>query len=124
MRLVSDGVVDREGVGGVARRLGYSERQLHRQLVAELGVGLLALARAQRAQTARVLVETTDLPLAQVAFAAGFGSIRQFNDTVREVFAVHYGATLRSRACGVKDWRVGGTMQRRPCRCGESQELL
>jgi AraC family transcriptional regulator of adaptative response / DNA-3-methyladenine glycosylase II len=96
MRLVADGVVDREGVGGVARRLGYSERQLHRQLVAELGVGLLALARAQRAQTARVLIETTDLPFAQVAFAAGFGSIRQFNDTVREVFAMAPG-DLRHR---------------------------
>ncbi len=46
VRLVADGVVDREGVGGVARRVGYSERQLHRQLVAEVGVGLLALARA------------------------------------------------------------------------------
>ena len=54
---------------------------------AELGVGPLALARAQRAQTARLLIETTDLPMADVAFAAGFASIRQFNDTVREVFA-------------------------------------
>ena len=87
MRLVADGVVDREGVSGLASRLGYSERQLHRLLVAELGVGPLALARAQRAQTARILVETTDLPMADVAFAAGFASIRQFNDTVREVYA-------------------------------------
>lgn len=102
VRLVADGVVDREGVGGVARRIGYSERQLHRQLVAEVGVGLLALARAQRAQTARVLVETTDLPFAQVAFAAGFGSIRQFNDTVREVFAMTPGEMRhRRRAANV-----------------------
>lgn len=97
VRLVADGVVDREGVGGVARRVGYSERQLHRQLVAEVGVGLLALARAQRAQTARVLIETTDLPFAHVAFAAGFGSIRQFNDTVREVFAMSPGELRRRR---------------------------
>ena len=88
MRLIADGVVDREGVPGLARRLGYSERQLHRQLVAELGAGPLALARAQRAQTARLLIETTTLPMADVAFAAGFASIRQFNDTVREVFAL------------------------------------
>lgn len=87
MKLVMDGTVDREGVSGLARRLGYSERQLHRVLVAELGTGAVSLARAQRAQTARVLLETTDLPVAQVAFGAGFSSVRQFNDTVRSVFA-------------------------------------
>jgi AraC family transcriptional regulator of adaptative response / DNA-3-methyladenine glycosylase II len=88
MRLIADGIVDREGVPGLARRLGYTERHLHRMLTAELGAGPLALARAQRAQTARILVETTDLGLAEIAFAAGFGSVRQFNDTIREVFAV------------------------------------
>ncbi len=87
MRLVADGVVDREGVSGLARRLGYSERQLHRQLVAEVGAGPIALARAQRAQTARVLIETTTMPFSEVAFGAGFASIRQFNDTIRAVFA-------------------------------------
>jgi AraC family transcriptional regulator of adaptative response / DNA-3-methyladenine glycosylase II len=87
MRLIRDGAVEREGVGGLARRLGFSERHLHRQLVAELGAGPLALARAQRAQTARLLIETTALPFTDVAFAAGFPSIRQFNETVREVYA-------------------------------------
>jgi AraC family transcriptional regulator, regulatory protein of adaptative response / DNA-3-methyladenine glycosylase II len=85
MRLIADGTVDREGVGGVAQRVGYTTRQLERMLQAELGAGPLALARAQRAQTARVLIETTDLPFSDVAFAAGFSSIRQFNDTVRAV---------------------------------------
>jgi AraC family transcriptional regulator of adaptative response / DNA-3-methyladenine glycosylase II len=56
-------------------------------LTAELGAGPLALARAQRAQTARILIETTELGLAEIAFAAGFGSVRQFNDTIREVYA-------------------------------------
>jgi AraC family transcriptional regulator of adaptative response / DNA-3-methyladenine glycosylase II len=87
MRLIADGEVERSGVPGLAARLGYSERQLHRLLIGELGVGPLAVARAQRAQTARLLIETTDLPMADVAFAAGFASIRQFNDTIREVFA-------------------------------------
>ncbi len=86
MRSITDGVVDREGVAGLAHRLGYSPRQLHRLLVAEVGAGPLELARAQRAETARVLIETTDLKAADVAFASGFGSIRQFNDTVRGVF--------------------------------------
>jgi AraC family transcriptional regulator of adaptative response / DNA-3-methyladenine glycosylase II len=88
MRLIADGVVDRDGVPGLAARLGYSTRQIERQLLAELGAGPLALARAQRAQTARLLIETTPLPMAEIAFAAGFSSIRTFNDTVREVFAL------------------------------------
>ncbi|WP_435871588.1 DNA-3-methyladenine glycosylase 2 family protein [Micromonospora humida] len=86
MRLIADGVVDRDGVPGLAARLGYTQRHLHRMLRAELGAGPLALARAQRAQTARTLIETTGLGLAEVAFAAGFGSVRQFNDTVRQVY--------------------------------------
>ena len=88
MRLIGDGVVDREGVTGLASRLGYSVRQIQRELTAEVGAGPLALARAQRAQTARVLIETSPLPMSDVAFAAGFASIRAFNDTVQEVFAL------------------------------------
>ncbi|MEU0386196.1 DNA-3-methyladenine glycosylase 2 family protein [Streptomyces chartreusis] len=87
MRLIADGVVDREGVAGLAGRLGYSARQVQRQLTAELGAGPVALARAQRAHTARVLVQTTDLPITEIAFASGFASVRQFNDTVRAVYA-------------------------------------
>ena len=99
MRLIADGEVDRIGVTGLAARLGYTPRQLERLLQAEVGAGPLALARAQRAQTARILIETTDLPFGDVAFAAGFASIRQFNDTVREVFETTPTA-LRRRATG------------------------
>jgi AraC family transcriptional regulator of adaptative response / DNA-3-methyladenine glycosylase II len=97
MRLIADGAVDRDGVGGLAARLHFSERQLNRILVAELGAGPVALARAQRAQSARTLIETTDLRFGEVAAGAGFGSVRQFNDTLRAV----YGRTpseLRGRA--------------------------
>src|SRR5664279_1134746 len=87
MRLIADGVVDREGVTGLASRLGYSVRQIQRELSAEVGAGPLALARAQRAQSARVLLETSALSISDVAFAAGFASVRAFNDTVQEVFA-------------------------------------
>ncbi|WP_256104747.1 DNA-3-methyladenine glycosylase 2 family protein [Streptomyces sp. ODS05-4] len=87
VRMIGDGVVDREGVPGLAGRLGYSARQIQRQLTAELGAGPLALARAQRAHTARVLLQTTDLPVTDIAFAAGFASVRQFNDTVRRIYA-------------------------------------
>lgn len=86
IRLIADGVVDRDGVAGLAHQLGYSERQVTRALVAEMGAPPVALARAQRAQTARILLETTTLPAADIAFAAGFSSVRQFNDTIREIF--------------------------------------
>jgi AraC family transcriptional regulator of adaptative response / DNA-3-methyladenine glycosylase II len=87
MRLIADGTVDREGVPGLAARLGYGTRHLTRMLNEEVGAGPLALARAQRAQTARTLIETTDMALTEVAFAAGFKSVRQFNETLREVYA-------------------------------------
>lgn len=87
MRMIADGVVDRDGVAGLAARLGYSARQVQRQLTGELGAGPVALARAQRAHAARVLLQTTDLPVTRIAFAAGFASVRQFNDTVRAVYA-------------------------------------
>ncbi|MFC4106838.1 AlkA N-terminal domain-containing protein [Micromonospora zhanjiangensis] len=112
MRLIGDGVVDREGVPGLASRLGYTERHLHRMLTDQLGAGPLALARAQRAQTARILVETTDLGLAEIAFAAGFGSVRQFNDTIREVYGVPP-SRLRAAAPRRSDGPGGGTISLR-----------
>ncbi|WP_159502337.1 AlkA N-terminal domain-containing protein [Microbacterium sp. 18062] len=101
MRLIADGVVEREGVPGLARRLGYSSRHITRVLTTELGAGPLALARAHRAHTARMLLVGTDLPASDVAFSAGFASIRQFNETVREVFGMSPLA-LRARRRGGK----------------------
>ncbi len=109
MRLISDGVVEREGVPGLATRLGYSERHLNRVLTAELGAGPLALARAHRAHTARLLIETTPLGMADVAFAAGFASVRQFNDTVRAVYGVAP-TTLRAEAGRRRNPAVAGTL--------------
>ena len=108
MRLIADGVVDREGVDGLAHRIGYTPRHLSRLLTQELGAGPLALARAKRAQTARVLLETTDLGAADVAFAAGFSSVRQFNDTIREVYAA-----TPTRLRGGRGRGGGGALQLR-----------
>jgi len=116
MRLIADGVMDDGGVPMLARRLGYSVRQVERQLQAELGAGPLALARAQRAQTARLLIETTALPMGDVAFAAGFSSIRTFNDTIRAVFALSP-SQLRERAIkGLADAAAGSLSLRLPFR--------
>ena len=100
MRLIADGAVDREGVPGLASRLSVSERHLNRLLIGELGAGPLPLARAQRAQTARVLIETTAMSFAEVALAAGFKSVRQFNDTIREVFAARPSDLRHARTSG------------------------
>jgi len=112
MRLVADGVVERDGVEGLAHALGYSTRQLNRVVTQEYGAGPLALARSRRAQTARVLIETTDLTFTDIAFAAGFASVRQFNDTVREVYAA---SPTRLRAGAASRRTVGrqGTIRTR-----------
>jgi AraC family transcriptional regulator of adaptative response / DNA-3-methyladenine glycosylase II len=88
MRLINDGVINRDGVEGLAARLGYSSRQLNRILSHELGAGPLSLARASRAQTARTLLVSTGMKVSDIAFAAGFSSVRQFNETIGEVFAM------------------------------------
>ncbi|MDO5736019.1 MAG: Ada metal-binding domain-containing protein [Propionibacteriaceae bacterium] len=100
MRLIADGLVDRDGVDGLAARLGYTGRHLRRLLTDELGVGPVALARARRAQSARALLVGTDLPITDVAFAAGFGSVRQFNATVRDVFDASPGEIRALRHAG------------------------
>lgn len=97
LSLIADGVLDREGVGGLAGRLHFSERHLHRLLREELGAGPLALGRAQRAQTARMLIESSALPFAEVSRAAGFHSVRQFNETIRSIYAASP-RELRGRA--------------------------
>nr|WP_082518963.1 AlkA N-terminal domain-containing protein [Leifsonia sp. Leaf336] len=96
MRLIADGTVEREGVPGLAHRLGYTPRHLGRVLTSELGAGPLALARAHRAQTARLLLAGTDMPITDVAFAAGFSSVRQFNETMADVYHVAPGAIRAS----------------------------
>ena len=96
-----------------ARGSHFTERQLNRILVAELGAGPVALARAQRAQTARTLIETTELPFAEVAVAAGFGSVRQFNDTVRAV----YGRTPTELRRGAPGAPSAGGRARSSCGC-------
>ncbi|MCX4680450.1 helix-turn-helix domain-containing protein [Streptomyces sp. NBC_01433] len=112
MRMIGDGVVDREGVPGLAGRLGYSPRQVQRQLNAELGAGPVALARAQRSHTARVLLQTTALPVTEIAFAAGFASVRQFNETIRQIYA-RTPSSLRTEAgtglgAGAREGRRAG----------------
>lgn len=97
VRMIRDGVVDDAGVAGLAVRLAVSERHLHRVLCAEVGAPPQQLNRTRRAQVARLLIEQTDLTLAEVAFAAGFASVRQFNDVMRAEFALTPSELRRGR---------------------------
>ena len=106
VRLIADGLVDRDGVRGLAAAVGYSERQLNRVMHDALGAGPLALARSQRAHNARILIETTTMPFTEITYASGFSSIRQFNDTIREIY-VATPTEMRSRRNASVDHRVG-----------------
>ncbi|MEZ0072733.1 AlkA N-terminal domain-containing protein [Planotetraspora sp. GP83] len=86
LRLIDDGVADDHGVAGLAQRLHVTERHLHRLFVAELGTGPLAVARTRRLLLAKQLLTETSLPITDVAFAAGFGSVRQFNAAMKESY--------------------------------------
>ncbi len=112
MRLVADGVVEREGVEGLASRLGYSSRQLNRVVTQHYGAGPLALARSRRDQTARVLIDTSEMTFADIAFAAGFASVRQFNATIAEVYAATP-SDLRRRAGSRRPVSSSGTIRTR-----------
>lgn len=97
VRLIRDGVVDEAGVPGLATRLAVSERHLRRVLVHEIGASPQQLNRTRRAHAARTLIEQTSLPLSEVAFAAGFGSVRQFNGVMLEEFGTQPGTLPRGR---------------------------
>ena len=100
LALIAEGAVDRIGVAGVAAEVGVSERHLHRLLTAEVGSPPLRLAMSRRVQAARALIEGTGLPLTEIAFIAGFDSLRQFNHAMRSELGMPPSA-LRAR--GVAD---------------------
>lgn len=123
LRAIEHGVVDEVGVDGLAADLHVSTRHLTRQITAEIGVGPGLLARSRRTQLARHLLDQTDLPMASVAFAAGFASVRQFNDVVRDAFGATPSALRAARrrpvAAGTGREPVGGArvtlhLQHRP----------
>lgn len=108
VRLIDDGVADTDGVAGLARRLHVSERHLHRLFVADLGAPPQAVARTRRTQLARQLVDHTDLPLTEIAFAAGFSSIRHFNTCMRTAFGMPPSELRRRSPASPAPSRAGG----------------
>lgn len=88
LRLIADGLADRHGAAEVSRRLGVSERHLQRAFKAEVGTTPGVVARSRRAKLARQLLAESDLPITTVAYAAGFSSVRAFNETMQRLYKV------------------------------------
>ncbi|MCP5065774.1 MAG: DNA-3-methyladenine glycosylase 2 family protein [bacterium] len=86
LQLIQAGALDSGSVDDLAARLGVGARHLRRLFTTHLGATPNALARTRRAHFARRLLDETEWPMADVALAAGFGSLRQFNDTLRQTF--------------------------------------
>jgi AraC family transcriptional regulator of adaptative response / DNA-3-methyladenine glycosylase II len=100
MALIAAGALNEDAVDGLARRLGIGERQLRRLFHRHLGASPTAIAQTRRLLFAKQLVTDTTLPMTEVALAAGFGSVRRFNDT----FQTLYGrAPRRLRRLGVTE---------------------
>jgi AraC family transcriptional regulator of adaptative response / DNA-3-methyladenine glycosylase II len=86
LRLISDGALDEGSVGDLAARLGIGERHLRRLFVAHLGAPPLAVAHTRRVLFAKRLLDETGLSMTEVAQAAGFSSIRRFNEAIRRAY--------------------------------------
>ena len=87
LALIAEGAVDGEAsVPVLADQLGIGERQLRRLFDKHLGVPPVAVAQTRRVLFAKQLIQETQLPMAEIAAASGFGSVRRFNDTFRKLF--------------------------------------
>jgi AraC family transcriptional regulator of adaptative response / DNA-3-methyladenine glycosylase II len=84
--LIEAGALDAAGVDGLAARLGVGERQLRRLFRQHLGAAPIAIAQTRRILLAKQLIQDTALPMAEIAAASGFGSIRRFNETFRQLY--------------------------------------
>jgi AraC family transcriptional regulator of adaptative response/methylated-DNA-[protein]-cysteine methyltransferase len=86
MRLIHQGALDENGVEELAARLGVGTRHLSRLFQKHVGARPTQVAKTVRVQRAKRLIDETGLPLAEIAFRAGFGSLRRFNAVFAEVY--------------------------------------
>jgi AraC family transcriptional regulator, regulatory protein of adaptative response / DNA-3-methyladenine glycosylase II len=116
VRLVVDGILDDATENELGARLGVSARHLRRLFAEYLGLTPDQLARSTRVHFARRLLDDTDLPFAEVAFAAGFGSVRQFNRACHDTFHATPGELRARRRAGDRLIADGGIAVRMPFR--------
>lgn len=86
LKLIDEGALDVGNVTALANRLGMSERHLSRLFTQYVGASPLQTARTVRLQRSKRLLDTSNLKIAEVAFEAGFGSVRQFNESFRDKY--------------------------------------
>ena len=86
LRLIADGALDGDGVEALALRLGIGARHLRRLFLEHLGATPIAIAQTRRVHFAKKLIDETSLPISEVAYAAGFSSVRRFNDALRRTY--------------------------------------
>ena len=87
LRLITDGALDRDGVDALADRLGVTARHLRRLFIQHLGATPIEVALTRRVHFAKKLIDETSLPIAEIAFASGFGSLRRFNGEIKRTFS-------------------------------------
>jgi AraC family transcriptional regulator, regulatory protein of adaptative response / DNA-3-methyladenine glycosylase II len=104
--LIEAGALDDANVAALAERLGLGERQLRRLFHQHLGAAPISIAQTRRILLAKQLIHDTRLPMAEVAAAAGFGSIRRFNETFQQLYRR---PPMALRRAGVADQPVGPT---------------
>ncbi len=88
LALITDGALDGEGarLESLAERLGMGDRQLRRLFLQHLGASPIAVAQTRRVLFAKQLIHETRMSMTEVAMAAGFGSVRRFNEIFRDLF--------------------------------------
>lgn len=109
LALIAEGALDGEeaSVAALAERLGLGARQLRRLFNEHLGASPIAVAQTRRVLFAKQLIHDTRLPMAEIALAAGFGSVRRFNETFRELFRRPPGALRRRSVVALPEGSVG-----------------
>lgn len=102
LALINDGALDGDGttVEKLAERLGLGERQLRRLFLQHLGASPIAVAQTRRVLFAKQLIHETRMPMTEVAFAAGFSSVRRFNETFQDLFHRPPSALRRRTSAG------------------------
>jgi AraC family transcriptional regulator of adaptative response / DNA-3-methyladenine glycosylase II len=115
LALITDGALDGDGtnVEKLAERLGLGERQLRRLFLQHLGASPIAVAQTRRVLFAKQLIHETRMPMTEVALAAGFGSIRRFNETFRDLFQRPPSALRRKSSASPESAEAGVTLRLR-----------
>ena len=116
LALIGEGILDGAGnsVENLAERLGVGGRQLRRLFIQHLGASPTAVAQTRRVLFAKQLIHDTDLPMTEVAAAAGFGSLRRFNETFLDLFHRPPGMLRRRKLVGERERDVVVRLRYRP----------